>query len=149
LEWTKVALLRSSTLHYLLNSSTISAANIANDEGNMATVIMEASAVTIAVTVSATSAASAGSGIPSSSTSSMSCSAGAIDCVNGQFAQCVEGTYILTSCPSGTTCKKIPLDQNDVVVTCDYVFSPKRRNARRHGHGRKHGFVRPDSRGRL
>jgi len=140
---------RNSPVHCLLNSSTISAADIANDEGNMATVIVEVSAVTIAVTVSATSAASANSDIPSSSTSSMSCSAGAIDCINGQFAQCVEGTYVLTSCPSGTTCKRIPLDQNDVVVTCDYIFSPKRRNVRRHGHGRKHGFVGPDSRGRL
>lgn len=115
----------------------------------MAPAIMEVSVVTVAVTVSATSAASAESDIPSSSTSSMSCPAGAIDCVNGQFAQCVDGSYVLTSCPSGTTCKKIQLDHNDVVVTCDYIFSSKRRNVRRHGHGRKHVLVGPDSRGRL
>jgi hypothetical protein len=149
LELTRVALPRIPPLLYLLNNSTISAVNFANDEGNMATAIMEVSAITIAVTVSATSTASTESDIPFSSTSSMSCSAGAIDCVNGQFAQCVEGMYVLTSCPSGTTCKKIPLDNNEVVVTCDYIFSPKRRNVRRHGHGRKHVLVGPDSRGRL
>ena len=127
---------------------TIAAADVA-DDASMTTAISDVSAVTIAVTITATSTSTPEVDTSSSSTSSLSCSAGAIDCVNGQFAQCVQGTYVLTSCPSGTTCKKIPLDNNEVVVTCDYIFSPKRRNVRRHGHGRKHVLVGADQRGSL
>ena len=86
--------------------------------------------------------------VSSASLSSSSCTFGTVDCLNGQFAQCVDGAYVLTSCPSGTTCKKIPVGDNNVVVTCDYIFSPKpRRKMKRHGHGKKHMLVGPDSRG--
>jgi hypothetical protein len=73
-----------------------------------------------------------------------SCTTGDIDCVDGQFAQCVDGTFVLTSCPSGTTCTKIPIDNGNVVITCDYVQSSKpRRKDKRHTHARKHVLVGP------
>jgi len=94
-------------------------------------------------TVNVVEAATSSVGSPSGS-----CAPGTVDCVNGQFAQCVDGSYVLTSCPSGTTCKKIPTGNNNVVVTCDYVFSPKpRRKMKRHGHGKKHMLVGSHERG--
>ena len=85
---------------------------------------------------------------PSTDATPGSCTLGAIDCVNGQFAQCVDGTFVLTSCPSGTTCTKIPVDGDNVVVTCDYTVSRKeRRHAKRHGHGHRHVLVGPGQKG--
>ena len=78
--------------------------------------------------------------IQSSGANSGSCISGTVDCVNGQFAQCADGTLVLTSCPSGTTCTKIPLDGDNIVVTCDYPhLSKERRNGKRHSH--RHGLV--------
>src|SRR5271170_2246586 len=85
---------------------------------------------------------------PSSDTTSGSCTAGTIDCVNGQFAQFVDGTFVLTSCPSGTTCTKIPVDGDNTVITCDYPQTRKeRRSAKRHGHGHRHLLVGPAQKG--
>jgi hypothetical protein len=74
---------------------------------------------------------------------SSGCTIGAIDCIGGQFAQCVDGTYVLTSCAPGTTCTKIPISDTEFVVTCDYISPPSllRRDLKRHRRGHKHGFA--------
>ena len=73
------------------------------------------------------------------------CVSGTIDCVGGQFAQCVNGQYILTSCGSGTTCTKIDIGGGDFVITCAYPTSKKlaRNHAKRRGFGRRHALIEP------
>ena len=78
-----------------------------------------------------------------------SCVSGTIDCVGGQFAQCVDGQLVLTSCGSGTTCSKIDVGGGNVVVTCDFPTSKKlaRNHAKRHGLGHRHVLIGPAYRG--
>src|SRR5215471_7422218 len=79
----------------------------------------------------------------SASPSSGSCVAGLVDCVGGQFAQCVDGQLVLTSCGEGTTCSKIDVGGGNIVVTCDFPVSKKlaRHHARRHHHANRHVLV--------
>ena len=80
--------------------------------------------------------------------SSESCVSGTFDCVDGQFAQCVKGQFILTSCISGTTCMKIDVGGGNVVVMCDYPSMKLARNhAKRHDHRHRHFLIGPGRRG--
>ncbi|CCM02029.1 uncharacterized protein FIBRA_04105 [Fibroporia radiculosa] len=55
----------------------------------------------------------------SSLTSSTSCTAGTNACVNGDFAQCVDGAYVTTSCGSGLSCFALPLvNSAGTSITC-------------------------------
>ncbi|KAG2109615.1 uncharacterized protein F5147DRAFT_635006 [Suillus discolor] len=51
-------------------------------------------------------------------TASSPCTSGNA-CVNGEFAQCVNGQYVLTSCGSGLTCAALPLvNSAGTSITC-------------------------------
>ena len=53
--------------------------------------------------------------------STSSCSAGDVACVNGSFAQCVNGAFVLTPCntAAGLTCAALPLvNSPGTSVTC-------------------------------
>jgi Carbohydrate binding domain (family 19) len=95
-------------------------------------------------TSSPTSTGLVASETSSAVSSSESCTSGAIDCIGGQFAQCDNEKWVLTSCPSGTTCTKM----DGGVITCDYPTSRKlkRNHARRHGHGHNHVLIGPADR---
>lgn len=48
------------------------------------------------------------------------CTSGDDACVNGQFAQCDGGKFVLTPCPSGTVCAALPLvNKAGTSVSCD------------------------------
>ncbi|KZS99882.1 uncharacterized protein LAESUDRAFT_765126 [Laetiporus sulphureus 93-53] len=52
-------------------------------------------------------------------TESSSCTDGDEACVNGEFAQCVDGAYVLQSCGSSLTCLALPLvNKSGTSVTC-------------------------------
>ncbi|KZT64581.1 hypothetical protein DAEQUDRAFT_732430 [Daedalea quercina L-15889] len=52
-------------------------------------------------------------------TANSSCSEGTDACVNGEFAQCVSGAYMLQSCGSGLSCFALPLvNSAGTSVTC-------------------------------
>jgi len=51
-------------------------------------------------------------------TASSSCTAGQDACVNGQFAQCVNGAFVTTACAAGTICAALPTTQSAPLVTC-------------------------------
>ncbi|KAJ7226024.1 hypothetical protein GGX14DRAFT_423539 [Mycena pura] len=53
-------------------------------------------------------------------TASSSCTAGQDACVTGQFAQCVNGKFVLQPCAGGTVCASLPLDNKPgTSITCD------------------------------
>jgi len=53
-------------------------------------------------------------------TASSSCTAGQDACVNGQFAQCVSGKFVLQPCAGGTVCASLPLvNKAGTSITCD------------------------------
>jgi hypothetical protein len=48
------------------------------------------------------------------------CNSGDNACVNGEFAQCDGGKFVLTPCPSGTVCAALPLvNKAGTSVSCD------------------------------
>lgn len=48
-----------------------------------------------------------------------SCTAGENACVNGEFAQCVNGAFVLTSCGTGEVCAALPLVNSEgTSITC-------------------------------
>ncbi|PCH33264.1 hypothetical protein WOLCODRAFT_147366 [Wolfiporia cocos MD-104 SS10] len=52
-------------------------------------------------------------------TATSSCTDGTSACVNGEFAQCVSGNFVLTSCGSGLTCAALPLvNSAGTSITC-------------------------------
>jgi len=53
-------------------------------------------------------------------TASTTCTDGDMGCVDGAFAQCVDGEYVTTACQTDTSCFALPL-VNDVgvAIACD------------------------------
>jgi len=63
-------------------------------------------------------------------TADSSCTAGQNACVNGQFAQCVNGSFELTPCAGGLTCQALPLvNSPGTSITCDTVADATQRIA--------------------
>jgi len=55
-----------------------------------------------------------------SMTASSSCQAGQNACVQGQFAQCVNGKFVMTPCAGGLQCVALPLvNSPGTSITCD------------------------------
>jgi len=53
-------------------------------------------------------------------TADSACTAGDQACVNGQFAQCVGGKFVLQACAAGTQCAALPLvNKRGTSITCD------------------------------
>ena len=53
-------------------------------------------------------------------TASSSCISGEVACVGGDFAQCVDGKFVTTSCGATLVCKALPLvNSAGTSVTCD------------------------------
>ncbi|PFH50520.1 hypothetical protein AMATHDRAFT_144960, partial [Amanita thiersii Skay4041] len=49
-----------------------------------------------------------------------SCQAGSMACVNNSFAQCVDGKWALSPCPSGLQCFALPLvNKQGTSLVCD------------------------------
>jgi len=52
--------------------------------------------------------------------SNSSCTTGDIGCIGGNFAQCVDGSFVLEQCAAGTTCMALPLvNKPGTALDCD------------------------------
>ncbi|KAH8918444.1 hypothetical protein BT69DRAFT_1338150 [Atractiella rhizophila] len=58
------------------------------------------------------------------------CNTGDLACIDGKFAQCGNGKWLLTQCPSGLSCQVLPLvNKAGTSITCDTQEDAERRIA--------------------